>query len=504
MLAVAIAARRSVQATSLVVSPAGPYRTLGRPRWRPRRRAQRSRARRHVSRADDHRSSGPSRCSGEPGAILDGEGTHGIIIVHADHVTIRGLEFTNTGMLLQGRPRGAARRRRGGLPDRAATGSSATFFAIYLARSTDCVVSRQCHRGRADGAKRRRGTGSISGRRGTSMVGGNRISGHRDGIYLEFTRHADVRDNTQRAERPVRHALHVLRFVGVHPQHLPLQRQRRRGDVHQGRDDDRAITFASNHGAASYGLLLKEIQDARLDGNIFRGNTVGLLADGADRAVVTGNQFKDNGWALRLLGSTVDGPFHRQRLPPQFVRRGRQRQWRTSTVFTGNWWDSYHGWDLDHDGIGDVPYHPVRLFALLVEHAQPALLLQRSLFVKLLDAAERALAGAHADQRGGCAAADAATRREASDDRHARRRQALRQARPCSGRSTRTIVTRPDHRARRPERRGQDDACSSCCLAWRAPTPATIAIAGRVLDGIDRRIAPPSGTCRRWRASRRT
>jgi nitrous oxidase accessory protein len=38
-----------------------------------------------------------------------------------------------------------------------------------------------------------------------------------------------------------------------------------------------------------------------------------------------------------------------------------------------------------------VPHHPVRLFGLLVERASPALLLQRSLFVRVLDAAERVM-----------------------------------------------------------------------------------------------------------------
>jgi nitrous oxidase accessory protein len=63
----------------------------------------------------------------------------------------------------------------------------------------------------------------------------------------------------------------------------------------------------------------------------------------------------------------------------------------TLGVFAGNRWDSYRGWDLDADGTGDVPHHPVRFFALLVERAPVAMLLQRSLFVRVLDAAERVL-----------------------------------------------------------------------------------------------------------------
>ena len=60
-------------------------------------------------------------------------------------------------------------------------------------------------------------------------------------------------------------------------------------------------------------------------------------------------------------------------------------------MFTGNWWDHYRGYDLDRDGVGDVPYPPVRLFALVVEQSEPSLILLRSPFVDLLDAAERVM-----------------------------------------------------------------------------------------------------------------
>jgi nitrous oxidase accessory protein len=63
----------------------------------------------------------------------------------------------------------------------------------------------------------------------------------------------------------------------------------------------------------------------------------------------------------------------------------------TSAAMSGNWWDRYTGYDLDRDGRGDVPFRPVRLFSLLVAKNPPAVILMRSAFVDLLDAAERAL-----------------------------------------------------------------------------------------------------------------
>jgi nitrous oxidase accessory protein len=60
-----------------------------------------------------------------------------------------------------------------------------------------------------------------------------------------------------------------------------------------------------------------------------------------------------------------------------------------NSVFRGNYWDKYRGYDLDRDGVGDVPFRPVRLFSLIVERSAPALVLLRSFFVGLLDAAEQ-------------------------------------------------------------------------------------------------------------------
>lgn len=371
---------------SLVVSPAGPYRTLASAVSAAAPSAT------ILVRAGTYREptvtvERPVTIIGEPGATLDGEGLHAILVIHADQVTVRGLRFVNTGSSYR-EDRAAVRVAEAASCRIEANRFEQTFFAIYLAKASDCVIADNVIVGRP-GREAVTGNGIHLWASRNVLVTGNRISGHRDGIYLEFTRHADVRGNV--SESNIRYGMHFM--YSDSSTYTNNTFRDNGGGVAVMYTKVVTMTgnrFTSNHGPASYGLLLKEIHDARLEANTFRGNTVGLLADGADRIRATGNHFDDNGWAVRLLASTVDGrfagnSFHRNSFDVAVNGVG------TSTVFAGNWWDTYHGWDLNHDGIGDVPYHPVRLFALLVEHAQPALLLQRSLFVKLLDAAERAL-----------------------------------------------------------------------------------------------------------------
>ena len=148
--------------------------------------------------------------------------------------------------------------------------------------------------------------------------------------------------------------------------------------------------FERNWGTAAFGLLLKDITDSRIEGNAFRGNSVGLWAEGSNRIRVERNVFEQNGWAVKIMANSVDNEFVRNDfLGNTFDVATNSR--RSYSRFTGNYWDAYRGYDLDRDGVGDVPFRPVRLFSLIVERNEPSLVLLRSLLVIALDAAERVL-----------------------------------------------------------------------------------------------------------------
>jgi nitrous oxidase accessory protein len=146
--------------------------------------------------------------------------------------------------------------------------------------------------------------------------------------------------------------------------------------------------FERNRGSAAYGLLLKEISDGTVRDNSFIDNTVGLYLEDSNRNLVEANLFRRNGWAVKVLANAGGNRFTGNRFEGNSFDAATNSR-TASSSFDRNWWDRYRGYDLDRDGLGDIPYRPVRLFSLVAEQHKPALILLRSAFVDLLDGAER-------------------------------------------------------------------------------------------------------------------
>ncbi|NCT19384.1 MAG: nitrous oxide reductase family maturation protein NosD, partial [Flavobacteriia bacterium] len=57
--------------------------------------------------------------------------------------------------------------------------------------------------------------------------------------------------------------------------------------------------------------------------------------------------------------------------------------------FNNNFWSDYTGYDLDKNGIGDVPYRPVKLFSYIINQTPETIVLLRSLFVDIINFSEK-------------------------------------------------------------------------------------------------------------------
>jgi nitrous oxidase accessory protein len=147
-------------------------------------------------------------------------------------------------------------------------------------------------------------------------------------------------------------------------------------------------TFKKNWGAASFGLLLKEINDSEIIDNKFVENTVGINIEGSNRITYKANDFIQNGWALKVRGACYTNAF----IDNNFLHNSFDISYNSKlndNKFENNYWSNYAGYDLNKDGIGDVPYRPVKLFSYIVNRTPETIILLRSLFMDLIDFSEK-------------------------------------------------------------------------------------------------------------------
>jgi len=322
---------------------------------------------------------------GEGWPVLDGEGERELLVVRADSVTVRGLAFANTGVSqMQDRAALRVMESTGCLID--GNRFNDALFAIYLQRTTGCEVRGNDIRA-AGLEETRNGNGVHLWHSPETRVIDNTIRGQRDGIYFEFSDGSLAQGNVSEGNR--RYGLHFMFSDSCRYERNTFKGNGAGVAVMYSKHvvmDGNAFLDATGGGA--YGLLLKEITDGALVRNRFEGNSTGLLMEGASRLEIRDNDFLRNGWAVRLMADAEDSHFTGNVFAGNaFDVATNSRTLRSD--FAGNWWDAYRGYDLDRDGSGDVPFRPVRFFALVVERHPEALMMLRSPVTSLLDVAER-------------------------------------------------------------------------------------------------------------------
>ncbi len=329
----------------------------------------------------------PLELVGRGWPVLDGEGAREILRIRADGVTVQGLVLRNVGVSYV-EDRAAIRVEEAGgcriLENRVEN----AFFGIYLAQAHDCLI-----RGNDVEGKAVRETASGNGihlwySRDVTITG-NRISNHRDGIYLEFVEDSRILGNVSRHH--LRYGLHFMFSDGCEYRgNTFLENASGVAVMYTRRVRMLDNVFQDNWGSAAFGLLLKDITDSEIRGNRFLRNTVAIYAEGSNRLTVEENELRGNGWAVKIMANARDNLFSgNDFIGNTFDVATNSR--RAYSTFEGNFWDQYTGYDLDRNGVGDVPHRPVRLFSLMVEREEPSLILLRSFFVDLLDLAERIL-----------------------------------------------------------------------------------------------------------------
>lgn len=327
----------------------------------------------------------PLTILGENYPIIDGKDQGEIITIVSDNVTIDGLFIINVGTSYT-EDYAAIRviKSKNFLIQNVVL--EKLFFGIYLEKSRDGRVFHNKIIGDAV-EEFNSGNGIQLWYSKNIEVEQNIVQHVRDGIYLEFSDDILIKNNI--STNNVRYGLHFM-FSN---------NDRYENNVFENNGSGVAVmfskeivmrnnTFRKNWGAASFGMLLKEINDAEITGNTFEENTVGISIEGSNRITYSNNNFLNNGWALKVRGACYGNTFSTN----NFMHNSFDVSYNSKlndNIFSGNYWSKYTGYDLDKDGTGDTPYRPVKLFSYIVNRTPETIVLLRSLFMDIIDFSEK-------------------------------------------------------------------------------------------------------------------
>ncbi len=326
----------------------------------------------------------PLTLKGETGVIIDGEKKGTILKVQTEDVHISNLNLKRVGL--------------SHTDEFAAVHVSESknftldnlvvedaFFGFLIEGSSKGTITNNVLSGESE-LEFYSGNGVHAWKSKNLTITGNTIKNLRDGIYLEFVDNSVVTNNL--SEKNIRYGLHFM-FSNNNAYSNNTFRNNGAGVavMFSKHIEMKENQFVNNWGTASFGLLLKEIYDAEITNNIFDENTVAIAVEGSSRINYLNNSLSRNGWGVKMSGGCYsnrfsNNAFSNNSFDVSFNSRLNDNE------FSGNYWSTYSGYDLNKDGIGDVPHRPVKLFSYVVNRTPESIVLLRSFFVDLINFTE--------------------------------------------------------------------------------------------------------------------
>jgi len=332
----------------------------------------------------------PTVVLGERGAVLQGTGTGTVLEIRARGCIVRGLRIENSGRNPDNYDAGVLVAADSVVLEDLVIRN--VLFGVYLKQVRGVTLRRVDIAGPPGLPESRRGDGITFYYSRDILAEHNTIADVRDGMYFSYSDTITVRDNDVRR---VRFGLHYM-FSHANQFARNVFSDNAAGAVimnsrHVSVTDN---VFAWNAGVRSYGLVLQQASDPIVTGNLFVGNGTGVFFDNVIRGTFTDNVIAGNWLGLQLFpnseatqvtdnavfANTFDATGGSDTASYQLCVAGR-----------GNYWGAAlaDGYDLNGDGVLDVPYAAASPLAELALARQGLRLWLQSPAAHALDWAER-------------------------------------------------------------------------------------------------------------------
>jgi nitrous oxidase accessory protein len=301
---------------------------------------------------------------GHGDAIIRGDGHGSVITINADSCLIEGLIVEHSGANLMNDDSGIfvnARHvvlRNNELRD--------ILFGIYMFKADSNLIVGNRIRGRSALDPGQRGSGIHIWNSYYNRFRGNTITEARDGFYVQYARHTRIEENTVYNLRYGLHYMYADSNVFLH--NTFFQNVAGAAIMYSRNIVFRHNVFTRNRGFTSYGILFQDCHDMVADSNVISDNMVGMFFEATTDNVFRNNIIALNDAALQMFQNSVDNTFTGNNfvdnLTPLLLE-GRRTQARWSEDGIGNYWSGYNGYDMDADGIGDIPMKIQNVFQYL-------------------------------------------------------------------------------------------------------------------------------------------
>lgn len=267
-----------------------------------------------------------------------------------------------------------------------------SLHGIYVKGANRVRIINNSVAGRADLIESDRGNGIHLWNSHHNLVVGNEIFNTRDGIYFSFANETVIERNHI---HHVRYGLHYMYSNdNVFSDNLFERNVAGAALMYSERIRFSRNTFARCRGFRAYGILLQSMSEVVSRENLILDNSRGIFMNNTDESLFEGNDIVDNDLAIQLNGGCDGNRFAAN----NFIGNLTELLLDVSDLETawagedgGNYWSSYRGYDLDRDGIGDVPFSIQNVFQVLESDVPEVRFYLLSPAAEVLKAAEEAL-----------------------------------------------------------------------------------------------------------------
>jgi nitrous oxidase accessory protein len=306
----------------------------------------------------------PLALIGENRPVLQGSGDGSCITILAAGSTVKGFVIEQSGSDLMREDAGILVRSNGNRIE--GNDLRDILFGIYLLEADSNTVIRNSIVGRGHLDYGQRGSGiHIWNSYGNNFTG-NVIRDARDGFYIQYANRTTITDNTV---TDTRYGLHYM-----YADSNSFSKNRFSNNVagaaimYSKGIRFRHNVFSHNRGFASYGILFQDCHDVVADSNVIADNVTGMFFESSANNIFRHNVIAQNDIALQMFQNSTGNLFLGNNFvdnlsPLTIVGKQTETLWNKSG--RGNYWSSYDGYDLDADGIGDVPMKIQNVFNYL-------------------------------------------------------------------------------------------------------------------------------------------